>query len=144
MTAGHEPSAKMPIYVDSSALLKRYIDEPDSEACERHLLADAVWLTARHTLVEVRRNLVRLLAGEALALTREQLAHDWRRFDVIELDELTCEIAADIAEVTGARSLDALHLAAATRLGRGALPFLTYDVRQAQAARALGFSVLGV
>ncbi len=28
--------------------------------------------------------------------------------NVLELDEFTCEIAADVAEATGARSLDAL------------------------------------
>src|SRR4051812_45965933 len=105
----------MAIYVDSSALLKRYLDEPDSDACERHMLADPTWVTAGHSLVEVRRNLARLLDGEPLALAREQLAIDWRRLHVVELDEATCEIAAGIAEVTGARSLDALHLAAATR-----------------------------
>jgi hypothetical protein len=62
---------------------------------------------------------------------------------VVELDELTCEIAAGVAEATGARSLDALHLGAMSRAGKGSLSLLTFDVRQAQAARALGFAVLG-
>jgi predicted nucleic acid-binding protein len=43
--------------------------------------------------------------------------------------------------MTGARTLDALHLAAAQRIG-GAVPFVTFDVRQAQAARTLGLVVL--
>ncbi|MHB8418552.1 MAG: type II toxin-antitoxin system VapC family toxin [Myxococcales bacterium] len=133
----------MPLYVDSSALLKRYVDEPDSEVCERHLLADPLWITARVTLVEARRNLARNLAGKPLELAREELAADWQRFNVVEMDELTCTIAADIAEATGARSLDALHLAAATRAGKGGLLFLTFDLRQAQAARLLGFAVAG-
>jgi predicted nucleic acid-binding protein len=130
--------------VDTSALLKRYVEEPDSEACDRHLLADPVWLTGRHTAIEVRRNLMRLLDGDALSVAREQFVVDWRRLQVIELDELTCEIAAGIAEATGARSLDALHLGALTRVGgKGALSLITYDLRQAQAARALGFTVIG-
>ena len=133
----------MALYVDTSALLKRYIDEPDSERCERHLRADPVWVTGRHTLVEMRRNLARLLEGEALAVAREQFAADWRRLHVVELDELTCEIAADVAEATGARSLDALHLGAMSRAGKGSLPLLTFDIRQALAARALGFTVIG-
>lgn len=41
------------------------------------------------------------------------------------------------------RSLDALHLAAARRLGLEGLGFLTFDVKQAQAARALKLTVLG-
>src|SRR5690606_327998 len=56
-----ESERQMALYVDTSALLKRYIDEADSELSERHLLADPLWITARHTLVEVRRNLARLL-----------------------------------------------------------------------------------
>ena len=44
--------------------------------------------------------------------------------------------------MTGARTLDALHLAAARRLGGAAVPFVTFDVRQAQAARTLGLAVL--
>jgi uncharacterized protein len=49
------------LYVDSSALLKRYVDEPDSETAESLLRSDPSLLTARHAIVEVRRNLARLL-----------------------------------------------------------------------------------
>ena len=87
----------MSLYVDSSALLKRYIDEPESEACESYLLADPVWITGRHTCVEVRRNLSRLLADPALADARSQFDRDWQRMHVVELDETTCDIAADLA-----------------------------------------------
>jgi predicted nucleic acid-binding protein len=52
-------------------------------------------------------------------------------------------MAAAIAELTGVRTLDALHLAAAQRVGGAAVPFLTFDVRQAQAARGLGLTVVG-
>ncbi len=41
------------------------------------------------------------------------------------------------------RTLDALHLAAARRLGPGSTCLLTFDIRQAQAARSLGMTVLG-
>jgi len=54
-----------------------------------------------------------------------------------------CERAGDLAETLGVRTLDAFHLGAAERAGAGALHFLTYDVRQAQAARSLGWTVLG-
>jgi hypothetical protein len=132
------------LYVDTSALLKRYIEEPESDVCERHLLADPTWITARHTWVEVRRNLARLCAGKALAEVREIFESDWSRFNVVEIDEETCAIAADIAEVTLARTLDALHLAALRRVGASEVPLLTFDVRQARAARELGMKVLGV
>jgi predicted nucleic acid-binding protein len=132
------------IYVDTSALLKRYVDESDSDQAEALLRADPTWVTARITLVETRRNLARLLPDpKAHELAAGAFARDWARMHVVELDAVTCESAAALAESTGARSLDALHLAAATRaLGPGGA-FLTFDVRLAQIARALGFDVRG-
>jgi predicted nucleic acid-binding protein len=134
----------MSLYVDSSALLKRYIDEPDSEVAESFLRSDPSLLTARHTIVEVRRNLDRLLGGRELAAARSTFTRDLEVLSIVELDEVTCEGAAAVAEVTGVRSLDALHLSAAQRVGGPAVPFLTFDVRQAQAARAVGLTVVGV
>jgi uncharacterized protein len=131
------------LYVDSSALLKRYVEEPDSEAAESLLRSDPSLLTARHTIVEVRRNLARLLDEPDAAAMRSALARDLEALSIVELDSATCEGAAAIAEVTGARTLDALHLAAAQRVGGAAVPFLTFDLRQAQAARSLGLTVLG-
>jgi predicted nucleic acid-binding protein len=130
------------LYVDSSALLKRYIDEPDSATASALLASDPSLLTARHTIVEVRRNLARLLDERDATAAKAVFAEDIAAFGIVELDRATCETAADIAELTGARTLDALHLAAARRIGGTAVPFVTFDVRQAQAARALGLAVL--
>jgi predicted nucleic acid-binding protein len=134
----------MSLYVDASALLKRYVQEPESDQAEKLLLADPTWVTARHTWVEVRRNLAGLLRGRSLATARTQFEADWKRTHVVELDETTCHLAADLAEVTGLRTLDALHLAALRRAGGSALTLLTFDLRQAQAARQLGVSVVGL
>lgn len=133
----------MSMYVDSSALLKRYVDEPDSEAASELLRSDPELVTGRHTIVEVRRNLARLASERDLARVKAAFREDLEAFAVVELDHVTCERAAEIAEQAGVRSLDALHLAAAHRVGGTAIPFLTFDVRQAQAARGLGFAVVG-
>lgn len=133
----------MSLYIDSSALLKRYIDEEHSAHCDDVMAAHDQWLTARHTWVEVLRNLVTQLAGTERTRVEKAFREDWKRFAVIELDRTTCEMAADIAATHGTRTLDALHLAAAQRAGGGALAILTYDLRQAKAARAMGFSVIG-
>ena len=132
----------MSLYVDSSALLKRYISEPDSQVAEQYLLADPVWLTARHTWVEVRRNLARLLKGNDLSEAQRYFEADFRRTHVVELDETTCVHAAQIAEAFLLRTLDALHLAALRRVGPD-IPLLSFDIRQAQAARTLAITVLG-
>ncbi len=133
----------MTLYVDSSALLKRYVEEPDSTVAEELLHSDPSLVTSRHTVVEVRRNLARLLESQAASEAKEAFLSDMAAFALVELDAATCEAAATIAELLGVRTLDALHLAAAQRLGGAALPFLTFDLRQAQAARTLGFTVIG-
>lgn len=132
----------MSIYVDSSALLKLYFDESDSARAEGVLASDRDWITARHTAIEIRRNLARELEGSELAAARRQFDRDWSNLSVVELTAEVCDVAADLAEFTGARSLDALHLGAAKVVGGGALPIVTFDLRQAQAARSLGWVVL--
>ena len=134
----------MGLYVDSSALLKRYLEEPDSDTADGYLLADPAWFSGRHAYVEVRRNLARALRDEELVRARGVFETDWRRTTVVELDEVTCRLAADIGEQSGLRTLDALHLGSATRLGVRTVRFVTFDIHQAQVARQLGFVVLGV
>lgn len=132
----------MTLYVDTSALLKRYIAERDSHVAEALMTADPVLVTSRLTEVELRRNLTRLLDGDQLLAARRQVQADLHAFALVSLDDVTCNDAARIAEQTLCRSLDALHVAAARRAGE-ATTFLTFDVRQAQAARSAGLVVVG-
>jgi predicted nucleic acid-binding protein len=131
------------LYVDTSAWLKRYIREADSTVANEYLGSDPLLVTGRHTIVEMRRNLGRLLEGSARSVAQRALVDDTDVFAIVELDEQTCAMAGDIAENIGVRTLDALHLGAARRALGAAGAFLTFDIRQAQAARALGFTVLG-
>ena len=133
----------MTLYVDSSALLKRYVDEHDSDAAVGLMASDPVLVTSRLTEVEVRRNLTRLLEGSALTTSRRQFGADLDAFALVALDAVTCNEASRIAEQTLCRSLDALHLACALRAGASTTG-LTFDLRQAQVARTLGLSVVGV
>jgi predicted nucleic acid-binding protein len=130
-------------YVDASALLKVHLDEPDSAQATAILDADREWASGRHTLVEVRRNLGRILAPPDLPEARAAFLAEWSHMRIIELDQALCDRAAELAQETGARALDALHLGAAEVVGDGALPFVTYDRRLADAARSLGWTVLG-
>ncbi len=132
----------MTLYVDSSALLKRYVDEHDSEAAVGLMATDPVLVTCRLTEVEVRRNLTRLLDGSALAASRRQFSQDLDVFALVAVDAVTCNEAARIAEQTLCRSLDAIHVASALRAGP-TTTLLTFDLRQAQTARTLGLHVIG-
>ena len=130
----------MTLYVDTSALMKRYIAEPDSERAEELIRSDPLLVTSRLTDIELRRNLSRLLAKDQLAEARRRAKRDLEAFVVVSLDDVTCREAALIAERTLCRSLDAIHLAAARRVGVST-ELLTFDTRQAQAARTIGLTV---
>jgi predicted nucleic acid-binding protein len=99
--------------------VKRYVVEPDRAEALRLPAADTSRFTAAHTEVEVRRTLTIRLAGDAAALRHARLAsaEDWRRLVVVQLDVTTCRIAAELSELTRARRIDALHLAAVQRVG---------------------------
>lgn len=134
----------MTTYLDSSAWIKRYVEEPGSDLVAETVEEDPVLITCSIAEVEVRRSLERLVPEEALAL-RTRFLHDLTLCNVAEVDRDLIRIASAIAETTLARSLDALHLAAAQRVGGGrGLTFLTFDRRQARVAQDLGFSVAGV
>ncbi len=133
----------MTLYVDASVLLTVYFGEPASRRCEGILIGDPGWVTARHTRVEVRRNLPRALTGRPLTAARLQFERDWDATTIVDLTDEVVEAAVDIAEVYGVRTLDALHLGAAQAVGGGGLAFATCDQRQASAARSLGWTVVG-
>ena len=132
----------MSLYVDASAMLKLYIEEPESQRA-RELLHDPTrWTTARHTRVEVRRNIARVVEEPDLARFRSWFDEHWADTTVIELTDAVCERAVEVAERVGVRTLDALHLGAAAEAGEGRLPIVTFDHRLGEAARSLGWRVL--
>ena len=133
----------MTLYADSSALIKRYVAEDESDEVEAVLLADPEWVTGRHTFVETRLALHRRLGEAERRAASAAFDRDWERTFVVAIDDIVCRRAAELGIATGARSLDALHLAAAERAGGRSIPIVTFDVRLATAARSLGFGVIG-
>jgi predicted nucleic acid-binding protein len=131
------------LYLDSSAFVKRYVDEDGSDQLARILDADGEWSSAIHTLTEVSIALSRRLAGDGRSAAIAQLSMDWRRTIVVGLDEVLCRRAGDLGIDLRLRALDALHLAAAERLGPTGIALVTFDLRLAAAARSIGFEVLG-
>jgi predicted nucleic acid-binding protein len=120
-------------YFDSSAIVKLTRDEPESMALI-DFLEEASLEAATSVLaeVEVLRNLrkLRLESDQALA-----------GFYLLTLDDEVRRTAASIAR-DSLRSLDAIHIATALAVGDRDLQFVTYDQRQAEAARAAGLKVI--
>lgn len=132
----------MTLYVDTSAVLKRYFAEPDAEQAIEFMAADPVLVTSALTELEGYRNLSLHLDADEFeeARARFRMEMDWMA--TVALDTSTQVEAIRVAEETGCRSLDAIHLASALRAG-AATTLLTYDTRQARAARELGLAVVG-
>ena len=70
------------------------------------------------------------------------LQADWERFLVVPVDDRCLALAAEIGCAARVRTPDAVHLAAADRLPRP-FAFVTFDSRQADGARTLGYDVAG-
>lgn len=130
--------------LDSSALLAVLLGEPSADRVRDLLAVDPDWLTARHSYVELRRRLARPVAQDEVDAARADFSRDRERTTVVELDADTCSLAADLAEKTGARALDALHLAACQRAAATDIVVLTLDVRLTDAARTLGMRTRGI
>lgn len=125
------------LYLDASALVKRYVDEDGSEAVREAMRVDD-WASCRVCIVETKRAVDRAGGGEEI----QRIESDWDSFDVVEVNAVLCERAAELACTTGLRSLDALHLAAALALPREDLVFATWDARLHRAAREHGLETL--
>jgi predicted nucleic acid-binding protein len=133
----------MVAYVDTSALLKRYVAEADSSVAAQLLTDDPVLASSWITAVELRRNLARLVGSDDLDRVRRRAEADLDRMALITFDGSVATLACEVAEQLGVRSLDAVHLASAKRLMIDDLAFITFDLRQAEAARRLGLRVRG-
>jgi predicted nucleic acid-binding protein len=122
------------VYLDSSAIVKLASDEPESAALRR---AVADWprrTSSRVSLTEVLRAARRrgdaatnparrVLAGVALTSV------DRRVTDAVDV------------EPGSLSTLDAIHVASALALGDRLDAFVSYDVRQLEAATTLGMPV---
>jgi predicted nucleic acid-binding protein len=110
----------MIVYVDSSALVKRYVVEADSERVATLLRdADAIG-TSVITRVEVAAALGRAARGRivsravSLAAVRA-LNEDWDDLTRIPINEPLAARGADLAVTHGLRGYDAVHLACALK-----------------------------
>lgn len=128
--------------IDTSALLRRYVRTSGhglvTEAMDEHPTWCASAMARSETLQAMHR--VAITRGQHDALW-SALRSDWELFHVIPVDERCLATAVEIGATYRVRSVDAIHLAAASRLP-GPVRYLTFDRRQIPAAAGLGFDVI--
>lgn len=136
-------------YADPSALLKLYLNEPESRAMTLW------WAKASGPLPVTHHGRVELVNGIALAVYRRfideriftaavtALDDDFQQGRYVQVDLLwratlkrAEHLSRDFSRTLGTRTLDVLHVASALELGFR--NFLTFDLRQQNLARAVG------
>jgi len=124
----------MSIYLDSSALVKLVVEEPESEEL-RTFVGDRLVVSSMVARTEVIRAVART-EPERVGAAERVLAET----SLIIIDGPLASAAAWV-EPASIRSLDAIHLAAAQRLEVGLEALVTYDRRMVDAAQMAGLRV---
>ncbi len=137
----------MTLYLDTSDLIKLYIDEAGSDRI-RQLVGEADFVVAsalaypeaRATFARRRRE--RLMTPSEVSAAIAQLDADWRRWVVLPFGDDLAREAGRLADDHGLRGGDAAHLASfADLLARcedDDLRFSSADQRLSRAARSMG------
>ena len=118
-------------YLDSSALVKLAVQEPESGALRRYLKRRRPLVSSALARTEVLRALL-LEGDEALTRGRAVLAS----VEIIRINDRILNAAA-VLRPPEIRSLDAIHLATAQHLGTDLGRVVTYDERILHAAKQL-------
>jgi uncharacterized protein len=128
------------LYLDASALVKRYIEEEGSTTLVEAMDGARAASMCRIGFVETVRAVA--LGGDKRDVTKVKA--EWPLLDIVDVDQALAERAAELAVSHRLRSLDALHLAAALTLPDGDVTFATWDGCLHRAARQEGLRTLPV
>lgn len=131
-------------YLDSSALVKRYVQERGSAAVDRWFASAELLCTAKLAYPEVLAGLARKLreGGMTRANHRKAREHFLKEWEALTVAELTDGVLAGcrrLLESHPLRGADAVHLATALQLQRSLqeeVAFICADVRLLKAAAA--------
>jgi uncharacterized protein len=123
------------LYLDSSAIVKLVVREPETPALVEAVRADPAVVSSALAWTEVTRAVRR--TGGRVARATEVLDG----IALVPIDEGILRAAGDLSPST-LRTLDAIHLATALSLGKDVASLVTYDERLAESAAAAGIEVI--
>jgi len=130
------------LYVDTSALVRRYLHDRHRSIVIDAMAEDDTWCASALVRTEAELALHRAsVSARQQAELWHTLRDEWEAFWVVPLDDRCMARAVEIGSTYGVRIVDAIHLAAAARLP-GPIRYLTFDRQQIPAAAALGFEIL--
>ena len=127
----------LPVYLDSSAIVKLVAPEPETAALMAALQEWPDRVSSVLARVEVHRTLRRAGASRAAHNRADEVL---AALLLVRIDDPVLAHAASFKDPL-LRSIDAIHLAAALSLGDDPDAFITYDVRLGRAATRQGLHV---
>jgi len=140
----------MTLYLDTSSLVKLYVDEPGSDEVRGLVDRATVVATSVIAYAEARSALARLrregaLPPAAFTSIKRVLDKDWPSYLTLDVTEAISQAAGDLAERYRLRGYDSVHLASflevARRAGAGETEFSSFDDRLNRAAQSVARSL---
>lgn len=140
----------MILYLDTSALVKLYVQEAGSKETRKLAAKADALATSIVAYAETRSAFARLLREGISTPKRhearsQQFNADWESWLRVELGRSIARTAGELAEVYALRGFDAIHLASALWLNDtsgGRLRFAAFDTRLHAAAERAGLEVV--
>ena len=139
-------------YFDTSALIKRFVEEKGSALVDGLIDRDGPVATAKIAYVETYSGLTRKLREKQLSTAHyahacQQFESEWPAYIRVETGDDMLQLARDLIRHHPLRGFDAIHLASALMLKRALeeeIIFAAADVRLLQAAGAERLQALNV
>lgn len=128
-------SAERVAYIDSSALVKLVVREPESSALRRYLRRRRPLVASALARAEVGRAIMHLGDG-----ARRQMHEVLARVELVRVNNRVLATAGTM-QLPGLRTLDAIHLATAALFEDTLTVIVSYDARMTEAAIARGWRV---
>lgn len=136
----------MILYLDTSTLVKLYIEEKGSTGVRKQVRAAEHIATSMVAYPEARSALARArnkgaLDEKDLRRAVRALESDMKRNVIVALSESVARMAGELAERHLLRGFDSIHIASAldlAHLSASMVGFMTFDTRQAGAAAEEG------
>jgi predicted nucleic acid-binding protein len=137
------------LYLDTSAFVKIYIDEPNagairSAAENSEMLATSIVAYAEMRSAFARRHRSGDLSTDDIDRIKSKFEQDWLEVEALLLDNRTVRRAGEFAESYGLRGFDAVHVASAEALRDvfGPITFACFDADLSRAAGSCGMMLL--
>lgn len=134
----------MNLFFDSSALVKRYLEEDGSERVENLCLKSSQIIVSITCLPEIisalnRRKREGVISLQQYALIKQRALMEFEDYLSTPLTDEIITVTVGILEKFTLRAMDAIHLACAMNVSPTL--FVSADVRQLQAARKLKLKI---